>query len=532
MIVLNDIINELQAIPDIVAKSDLEQAIERVVDSNINMKNSLHQYDFYQYLSKCKTSIGFDRLLLGYICRGVGINLNIKHLVFLGCHILCGHELDERDDPIAAMELSFNASKSIFDEFSRQFYHGQAGLVHLRLKEFEEAISHLSIAIDIALFNDDKPSLGMYYQNKGVAYAQLNDLDKAWINYSVALNISEEIQDQFIEIRKQNLRAIEIERELTENGFSIHRIVASPNSNLAPDELDFSKKDQIRIEAPFRSLKDCPFFYGQWIIANSGNIYNIHCLISSGATSLVYLASEKKSQHPNLAIKIFSPSTKLTCSNDHLIRFKQEISLYRKLKHNNVCRMLDEGVYYDGKPYIVMEYYSKTLRDCLSVETMPIMNLFNIWSSIFYGLEYLHDNNVIHRDLKPENIMINGEQPKIGDLGIALICNCEIDSITSTASNLGTKDYMSPEQRESPHFVTTSSDYYSLGVILYEMITNIRIVPRSNISEYIKIAQPNMKLKAIELVVDLVIKMLSHEINERPTKDIIRDYIHKINNII
>ena len=152
-------------------------------------------------------------------------------------------------------------------------------------------------------------------------------------------------------------------------------------------------------------------------------------------------------------------------------RFQREEAIGRTLNHPYILRILP--VEDKSRPYIVMEYLEgQTLRKLMqSVERMPVEDALAIAARICEALEYLHSQNVIHRDMKPENIMLCADGSlRIMDFGIAKAAGLRRLTFSGFTSALGTPDYMAPEQVKGKRG-DGRTDLYSLGVMLYEMVT-------------------------------------------------------------
>jgi len=152
-------------------------------------------------------------------------------------------------------------------------------------------------------------------------------------------------------------------------------------------------------------------------------------------------------------------------------RFKREIEIGEKLDHPGVMKVLDSGE--PGQVYMVMEWVEGRLLRKLLAENrkFPVERARAIAIAICDALDYIHRNGVVHRDLKPENIMIDGEDRiKLIDFGIAGKAGARRLTFGKLSQIAGTPDYISPEQVKGKRG-DGRSDIYSLGVILYEMVT-------------------------------------------------------------
>ncbi len=162
-----------------------------------------------------------------------------------------------------------------------------------------------------------------------------------------------------------------------------------------------------------------------------------------------------------------------------LKRFRNERQILAALEHPNITMLLDGGTTDDGRPYFVMDFIEglPLYRYC-DTNRLNVAERLKLFCSICEAVEYAHQNMVIHRDLKPSNILVaNDGTPKLLDFGIAKLLNPELaaDTLqpTATALRMMTVDYASPEQVRGGE-ITYLSDVYSLGVILYELLTGHR----------------------------------------------------------
>jgi serine/threonine-protein kinase len=155
-------------------------------------------------------------------------------------------------------------------------------------------------------------------------------------------------------------------------------------------------------------------------------------------------------------------------------RYQRELEIGRRLNHPNIQHLLDEGRIDGGAaPYLVLEYVDGVLlREYLSErKRLPTEEALHIATQLADALEYCHEHGVIHRDLKPENVLISSDgNVKLVDFGIALLRGARRLTFRRLSSEVGTPDYMAPEQVQGDRG-DARTDVYAVGVMLYEMLT-------------------------------------------------------------
>jgi serine/threonine protein kinase len=198
--------------------------------------------------------------------------------------------------------------------------------------------------------------------------------------------------------------------------------------------------------------------------------YKIISKLNEGGMAVVYLGIQEKLNR-KVAIKILEPFLLIT--KDTAVRFEKEAKTAASLSHSNIIQIHDTGKI-DEYHYIVMEYLEESLRDKMNLNPKGKMHpeiALDIIDNLMNALDYAHFRGVFHRDIKPENIMFKQDStPMLVDFGIARVFD-SYDELTGTGICMGTADYMSPEQCQYPETADGRSDIYSLGVVLYEMLT-------------------------------------------------------------
>ena len=195
--------------------------------------------------------------------------------------------------------------------------------------------------------------------------------------------------------------------------------------------------------------------------------YEITQLLGEGGMSYVYKAIDKQLQR-TVAIKTLKPN--YVEQEKFVERFKREAQTAANLNHPNIVQIFDWGI--GDEPFFVMEYIEgNTLTSIIANKrTISMNDILFIGAQVSSGLQAAHSKGLVHRDIKPGNIMITPEgKVKVTDFGIVSLQNEESD-ITKTGSILGTASYISPEQAQGKP-VSKESDLYSLGTVLFELIT-------------------------------------------------------------
>lgn len=226
------------------------------------------------------------------------------------------------------------------------------------------------------------------------------------------------------------------------------------------------------LEMPRDLFADAP---EESLVGRQFGAYQIIREIGRGGLGSVYLAARADDEYrKEVAIKLVRRGLD---TEDILRRFRNERQILAQLDHPNIARLIDGGTTDDGLPYFVLEYVNGepigAYCDARGLGTTERLNLFR---KVCAAVTYAHQNLVIHRDLKPSNILIASDgEPKLLDFGIAKLLGPEEEALAPTMAGqrVMTPEYASPEQVKGEK-ITTASDVYSLGVLLYELLTGRR----------------------------------------------------------
>lgn len=248
------------------------------------------------------------------------------------------------------------------------------------------------------------------------------------------------------------------------------------------------------------------------------NRYRIIALLGKGGMGEVYRADDLKLSQP-VALK-FLPE-KLVRDKGMLERFHREVRIARQISHPNVCRVFDIGEVED-QHFLSMEYIDgENLSTLLRrIGRLPSDKAVEIASQLCDGLRAAHQEGVLHRDLKPANVMIDGRgRAKITDFGLAGLA----DEFEGNEIQAGTPAYMAPEQLAGKE-VTTKSDIYALGLVLYEVFTGKKAFEAATLEELVRLHEsstpPSISshVKEVDPLVERVIlRCLERDPSKRPT---------------
>jgi len=213
---------------------------------------------------------------------------------------------------------------------------------------------------------------------------------------------------------------------------------------------------------------------GNWI-----GRYKLLSVLGEGGMGIVYLAEQEEPIRRRAALKVIKPGMD---SKHVIMRFETERQTLALLDHPNIAEVHDAGTTEAGRPYFVMEYVKGlTITEHCDEHQFTIEERLLLFKQICDAVQYAHQKGIIHRDIKPSNILVSTEGdkaiPKIIDFGVAKAIAqplAERTLVTEQGQLFGTPEYMSPEQADMANEdIDTRSDIYSLGVLLYVLLTGV-----------------------------------------------------------
>ena len=205
--------------------------------------------------------------------------------------------------------------------------------------------------------------------------------------------------------------------------------------------------------------------------------YKLLQQIGEGGFGSVWMAEQREPVKRRVALKII----KLGMDTKQVIaRFEAERQALAMMDHPNIAKVLDAGSTETGRPYFVMEYIKGVpILEYCDTDKLDTKARLELFASVCHAIQHAHQKGIIHRDIKPSNVLITMHDgvpvPKVIDFGIAKATSAELTAktlFTEHRQMIGTPAYMSPEQAEMSGLdIDTRSDIYSLGVLLYELLT-------------------------------------------------------------
>ncbi len=213
--------------------------------------------------------------------------------------------------------------------------------------------------------------------------------------------------------------------------------------------------------------------------------YRIVRELGQGGMSTVYLARRDDGHfEQDVALKLVRSGI-----DEALLihRFRSERQILASLNHPNIARLFDGGVTDSGRPYLIMEYVDgQSIDRYCDARFLSLDDRLRLFQTVVETVQYAHTNLVVHRDLKPSNILVtNKGQVKLLDFGIAKLLDADAPAtaVTQTGLRLMTPEYAAPEQIKGDR-ITTATDVYQLGVMLYHLLTGHRPYRLANTSTY------------------------------------------------
>jgi eukaryotic-like serine/threonine-protein kinase len=196
--------------------------------------------------------------------------------------------------------------------------------------------------------------------------------------------------------------------------------------------------------------------------------YEVIGLVGTGGMSSVYKAHDQLLER-NVALKVLHPH--YGDDSEYVERFRREARAVAQLSHPNIVTVIDRGEA-DGHQFIVFELIDgENLKELVNrTGPLPVRRAVELALAVAEGLAFAHEHGLVHRDVKPQNVLLNGDgEAKVTDFGIVRSLDVE-HGVTQTGTVLGTSNYLSPEQASGKQ-VTPATDVYSLGIVLYELLT-------------------------------------------------------------
>jgi serine/threonine-protein kinase len=214
--------------------------------------------------------------------------------------------------------------------------------------------------------------------------------------------------------------------------------------------------------------------------------FEIHKELGSGAMGTVYKATlDDKGKSISVALKVVAVG--LLGNEGALTRFDREAKILKQLKHPHIVRLIATGRYHKT-PFIAMEFVDGEPLDRLLHRRGKLgwEEVVSYAKQLCEALQYAHEKGIIHRDLKPSNLMLAADGVlKLTDFGIAK--DTDVTALTGANNTIGTAAYMSPEQCKGDRHLTAKSDLYSLGIVLYELVTGKKpFVSESSVEMFLK----------------------------------------------
>lgn len=270
--------------------------------------------------------------------------------------------------------------------------------------------------------------------------------------------------------RVKNLVADALEKPEKERGAFVSE--SGEDTTVRREAQSMLAQSAERLEACAENLTE-PIKHNGSLVGERIGAYRIVREIGRGGMGAVYLAQRADGAfEKQVAIKVLKRGTD---TDEVLRRFHAERQILARLSHPNISNLLDAGTTDDGLPYFVMDYVDgKPITKYAEEQKLSINRRLELFRIVCSAVGYAHQNLVVHRDLKPSNVLVTASgEVKLLDFGIAKLVQESESDVTLTIHRRMTPEYASPEQVQG-NPVTTVSDVYSLGVFLYELLTDTR----------------------------------------------------------
>lgn len=217
--------------------------------------------------------------------------------------------------------------------------------------------------------------------------------------------------------------------------------------------------------------------------------YKLLQQIGEGGMGAVFMAEQSEPIHRTVALKVIKPGMD---TRQVIARFEAERQALAMMDHPNIARVLDAGTTTSGRPYFVMELVKGTpiTRYC-DAHKLSLQERLELFIPVCHAVQHAHQKGIIHRDIKPTNVLVaeydDRAVPKVIDFGVAKATAQKLTDrtmFTEFGQVIGTVEYMSPEQAKFNQLdIDTRTDIYSLGVLLYELLTGSTPLDRDRLRE-------------------------------------------------